>query len=77
MKIHQSAFIRDLVIDEALTNCNANIILIKAGSSIEITNLENYKIAHLRTYQRLVEKLMYLLCSTKPDIVFVVEQLSK
>ena len=62
MKIHQLAFIRDLVIEEGLTNCNANVIPMKAGSSIEMTDLEDYEETDLRTYQRLVGKLMYLSC---------------
>lgn len=37
MKISQSAFIRDLVIEEGLTECNANVIPMKAGSAIEMT----------------------------------------
>ena len=72
MKIHQSAFIRDLVIEERLTDCNANVIPMKAGSSIEMTDLEDYEKTDLRTYQRLVGKLMYLSCGTRSDIAFVV-----
>lgn len=34
MKIDQSAFTRDLVIEEGLTDCNANVIPMKASSSI-------------------------------------------
>ena len=43
MEIHQSAFIRDLVIEERLTDCNANVIPMKAGSSIQMTDVEDYK----------------------------------
>ncbi len=50
MKIDQSVFIRDLVIEEGLTNCNANVIPMKAGSSIEMADAENYEEADLRTY---------------------------
>lgn len=77
MKIHQSAFIQDLVIEKRLTNCNANVIPMKAGSSIEILDLEDYEKANFHTYQKLVGKLMYLSCSTRPDISFVVGQLSR
>ncbi len=34
MKIDQSAFVRDLVIKKRLTDYNANVIPMKAGSSI-------------------------------------------
>ena len=77
MKIDQSAFIRDLVIEERLTYCNANVIPMKAGSSSEMTCPEDYEKADLRTYQRIIGKLMYLACGTRPDIAFAVGQLSK
>ncbi len=77
MKIDQSAFIQDLVIKEGLTNCNANIILMKTGSSIKMSNPKDYKEAHLCTYQQLIKKLIYLACDTCPNIAFVVRQLSK
>lgn len=77
MKIDQSAFIRDLVIEEGLTECNANVISMKAGSAIEMTEPEDYEEADLRTYQRLIGKLMYLACGTRPDIAFVTGQLSR
>ena len=77
MKIHQSVFIQDLVIKEGLTNCNANVIPMKAGSSIEMSDPEDYEEVDLHTYQKLVEKLMYLSCNTKPDISFIVGQLSR
>lgn len=66
-----------MVIEERLTNYNANVIPIKVGLSIEMLDLENYEEANLHTYQRLVGKLMYFLYGTRPDILFVVEQLSK
>lgn len=50
MKIDPSAFIRDLVIKEGFTDCNANVILMKAGSAIEMTNPEDYEETKLREY---------------------------
>lgn len=72
MKINQSVFIRDLVIKEELTDCNVNVILIKAGSTIEITGLKDYKETELCEYQYLISKFMYLACETRSDIAFVV-----
>ena len=77
MRIDQSAFIRDFVIEEGLTKCNANVIPMKASSAIEMTEPEDYEETNLRTYQQLVGKLMYLAFGTRPDIAFVVGQLSK
>lgn len=51
MKIDQSVFIRDLIIEESLTNCNATIILIKAGLAIDMRNINNYKKTKLLKYQ--------------------------
>ena len=77
IKINQSAFIRDLVIEEKLTECNANVILIKTGLAIKIFNPDDYDEIDLYRYQCLIGKLMYLACEIRPDIAFVVEQLSK
>lgn len=51
MKIDQSAFIRDLVIKEGFKNCNANVILIKAGSAIKMFEPDNYNKTNIYTYQ--------------------------
>ena len=69
MKIDQSAFIRDLVIEERLTDCNSNVIPMKAGSSIEMISPEDYEEADLRTYQRLIGKLMYLACGVEDESI--------
>lgn len=55
------------------TNCNANIIHIKTGFSIEIIKLDNYEEAELWSYQYFIGKLIYFTCNKRPDIVFVVE----
>lgn len=65
------------MIEEGLTKCNANVIPMKAGSTIEMLELEDYEEADFCTYQRLIGKLMYLSCGTRPDIAFVVGQLSR
>lgn len=77
MNIDQSAFIRDLVMEESLSDCNANIVRMKAGSAIDMTNADAYEEEDLHTYQRLIGKLMYLACGTRPDIAFAVGQPSK
>lgn len=77
MKIDQSAFIRDLIIEEELIECNANFIPMKTGSSIEMPEPDDYNKIDIYTYQRLIGKLMYLACGTRLDIAFVVEQLSR
>lgn len=77
MKIDQSAFIRDLVIEEGLDDFNTNVVPMKAGSSIHMSDADAYEEEDLYTFQRLIGKLMYLACGTRPDIAFAVGQLSR
>lgn len=41
LKIDQSSFIRNFVIKESLTNCNSNVIPMKAGSAIKLMGQDN------------------------------------
>lgn len=77
LKIDQSAFIRDSIEEEGLSGCNSTNIPMKAGSFIDMQEEDDYEETDLKAYQRLVGKLMYLSCGTRPDIAFVVGQLSK
>ena len=49
----------------------------KAGLSIQMSDLKVYKKTNLHMYQSLIEKLIYFLCNTRPDILFVIRQLNK
>lgn len=77
IRVSQLAYIRDLLEEENLTNCNAPIILMKAGSFIKINEPDDYDKADLGDYQRLIGKLMYLAYKTRPNIAFIVGRLSK
>lgn len=77
IKIDQSVFIRNLVIEEELLNCNAIIILMKGDLIIDMPDTDDYEATKLHEYQQLIGKLMYLICETKPNIIFEVDQLSK
>lgn len=48
-----------------------------ASYLIKMSESGNYDKADLKNYQHLIRKLMYQLCSTKPDIAFDTGQLSK
>lgn len=48
----------------------------KAGSAIDMSEANDYQEKDLQKYQRLIRKLMYLACGTRPDIIFTVGQLS-
>lgn len=58
MKIDKLAFIKDLVIDEGFTNCNAPIIPMKAGSLIQMLDPNDYEKTDLHKYQWLIGKLI-------------------
>ena len=77
LRICQSAYIRDLLKEENFTNCNAPTIPMKAGSAIEMNEPDDYDEADLTTYQRLIGKLIYLACGTRPDIAFAIGRLGK
>lgn len=49
IKISQSAFIRDLIIEEELTKCNTNVISMKTASAIKMTELEDYEEVNFHT----------------------------
>ena len=77
IRVSQLAYIKDLLKEENLTNCNASTIPMKAGSFIEMNELDDYDKTDLRNYQRLIRKLIYLACRTRPNIIFIVGKLSK
>lgn len=77
MKINQSIFIKDLIIEKNLNNCNANVVPIKTGFSININDADIYKKKNLYIFQQSIKKLIYLIYDTKPDIAFAIRQLSK
>lgn len=60
-----------------LQSATPNVISMKAGSAIEMTDPDEYEETELSENQRLIGELMYLACGTRPDIAFVVGQLSK
>lgn len=51
IKINKLAFIRDLAIEKGLTKYNTNIILIKTGLAIKISESDNYNKINLQIYQ--------------------------
>lgn len=77
MKIDQSTFVQDLIIKKRLTKYNANVISITACLSIDMSDPENSEEIDLQTYQCLIGKLIYLACGIRPNIAFVVGQLSR
>lgn len=50
MKIYQLVFVRNLIIEKELIDCNTNVIPIKRDLSIKMIDSEDYKKANLHTY---------------------------
>lgn len=50
MKINLSTFIRDLIEEESINNCNSVNIPMKANNFIDIPKADNYEKADLKTY---------------------------
>ena len=77
LKIDQKKYIQDLLESEEISSCHPTMLLIKAGSSLILDQAGDYLPTKMVVYQQLVEKLIYLACGMRPDIAFVVRQLSR
>lgn len=77
LKINYLAFMHGLLIENNLANFNNINISMKAKSLIKMFKNNNYEKTNIKAYQRFMEKLIYLLCGIKPDISFIIRQLSK
>ena len=77
LKIDQKGYIRDLLESESMSPYHPTILPVKAGSTLTLDQVDDHTPADMVAYQRLVGKLMYLACGTRPDIAFVVGQLSR
>lgn len=60
-----------------MTNCNPYNLSMKAESFLDIDHDGDGDEADLKAYQSLVRKLIYLACSTRPNISFIVGQLGR
>ena len=76
LKIDQKGYIQDLLKAKEMTFCHPTVLLVKAGSTFFLDQAGDHQQANLIAYQCLIGKLIYLSCGTRPDIVFVVRQLS-
>lgn len=72
LKINQFIFIRDLLKNKNLSDCNFVNISMKASNIIKMNNLDDYMETNIKVYQRIIEKLMYLSYGTRLDITFAV-----
>ena len=77
LKIDQKGYIQDLLKAKGITSCHPTILPVKAGSTLLLDQAGDHQQANLIAYQRLIGKIMYLSCGTRPNIAFVVGQLSR
>ena len=60
-----------------MTSCHPTILPVKAGSTLFLDQANNHQQANLNEYQRLIGKLIYLSCGTRPDIAFMMRKRSR
>lgn len=60
-----------------MNNCNSIYILIKTGCFIKMSKFDDQEKVDFKFYQQLIEKLINLLYSTRSNITFAIDQLSK
>ena len=56
--------------------CHLTIFSMKTSSFLTLNQLENLFLIELIAYQCLIKKLIYLAYRTRPDIAFIMGQLS-
>ena len=77
LKINEKGYIRDFLESKGMSSCHPTIVPVKAGLTLTFNQVDNHTPADMVAYQRLVGKLIYLVCGTRPDIAFVMGQLSR
>lgn len=76
LKVDQKKYIQNLLEFEGMSLCHLTVFPMKASSSLILYQVGDHVLTDIVAYQRLIGKLMYLACGTRPDITFVVEKLS-
>lgn len=64
LKIDQKAYIQNFLKSEEMSSCYPTILPMKVSSTVPMDQVGNDAIVDLTLYQRLVGKLMYLVCKT-------------
>lgn len=71
------SYICDLLEAKKMSLCHPSIFPMKTGSTLLLDQAKDYIQANLIIYQQLIGKLIYLTFVTRPNIAFVVYQLSR
>ena len=71
MKIDQKNYIQDLLESKKMSLCYLTVLSMKASLFFTLDQAGNHLLIDLIAYQRMIRKLIYLACGTRPDIVFL------
>ena len=77
LMINQKGYTRDLLESEEMTSCHATVLPVKVDSTFILNQVADHQQVDVTAYQRRVGKLIYLSYGTRPNIAFVIGQLSR
>jgi len=76
LTLDQASYVHQVLEKERIRNYFISDVFIKPKSYIKLAVAEDTEDADLKIYQRILKKLNYLTCNTRPDIAFAVGILS-
>lgn len=76
LKMDQKRYIRELLESESMSLCYPIALTMKTDLSLIFDKARNHLSIDIIAYQYLIRKLIYLACGRRPDITFVIGQLS-
>ena len=77
LTLNQASYIEEVLLQEEMRDCSPVEVPMKPGSFITLDKPEDTDEVELKDLQRIVGKLMYIACGTRPDITFAVGCLSQ
>lgn len=77
LTLDQASYVEEVLLQEGMRDCSPVEVPMKPGSFITLDEPEDTDEAELKDLQRIVGKLMYIACGTRPDIAFAVGCLSQ
>ena len=77
LTLDQASYIEEVLSQEGMRDCSPVEVPMKPGSYITLDETDDDVEANLKDLQRIVGKLMYIACGTRPDIAFAVGCLSQ
>ena len=72
LTLNQASYIEEVLQEEGMQDCSPVEVPMKQGLFITLNEAGDSDEASLKNLQQIVEKLMYIACSTQPNIAFAV-----